>query len=80
MTAAGESEHRPIAVAFVQFSGTDALLTEAGPDAVAAALDECVRNVQHAARKYEVTFLESDINRDGGKSESRGGERYDARR
>jgi predicted ATPase/class 3 adenylate cyclase len=67
LAAAGESEHRPIAVAFVQFSGTDALLTDAGPDAVATALDECVRNVQHAAATYEVTFLESDINRDGGK-------------
>jgi len=67
LAAAGESEHRPIAVAFVQFSGTDALLTEAGPDAVAAALDECVRSVQHAAATYDVTFLESDINRDGGK-------------
>lgn len=67
LAAAGESEHRPIAVAFVQFSGTDALLTQAGPNAVATALDECVRNVQHAAADHEITFLESDINRDGGK-------------
>jgi class 3 adenylate cyclase/tetratricopeptide (TPR) repeat protein len=65
--ASGESEHRPIAVAFVQFSGTDALLREHGPAALAAALDECVRNVQDATRAHEVTFFESDINRDGGK-------------
>jgi class 3 adenylate cyclase/tetratricopeptide (TPR) repeat protein len=67
MAAAGESEHRPIAVAFVQFSGTDALMRDAGPEALATALDECVRNVQDATRTHEVTFFESDINRDGGK-------------
>jgi class 3 adenylate cyclase/tetratricopeptide (TPR) repeat protein len=65
--ASGESEHRPIAVAFVQFSGTDALLNSSGPEALAAALDECVRNVQQAVGAHEVTFFESDINRDGGK-------------
>lgn len=65
--ASGESEHRPIAVAFVQFSGTDTLMREAGPEALAAALDDCVRNVQHATQTHEVTFFESDINRDGGK-------------
>lgn len=67
LLAPGESEHRRIAVAFVQFSGTDGLLKSAGPDATAAALDECVRNVQHACADHKVTFLESDINRDGGK-------------
>ncbi|MDT4937792.1 MAG: hypothetical protein QOG80_1463, partial [Pseudonocardiales bacterium] len=67
MASSGESEHRPIAVAFVQFSGTDALLRERGPAALAAALDECVRNVQHATSPLDVTFFESDINRDGGK-------------
>jgi class 3 adenylate cyclase/tetratricopeptide (TPR) repeat protein len=65
--AHGESEHRPISVAFVRFSGTDELLRIAGPDATAAALDDCIRNVQHAAAEHEVTFLESDIDRDGGK-------------
>ena len=60
-------EHRTIAVAFVQFSGTDALLAEAGPAETAAALDECIRNVTHAAAAHGVTFFESDINVDGGK-------------
>jgi predicted ATPase/class 3 adenylate cyclase len=67
LLAPGASEHRRIAVAFVQFSGTDGLLKSAGPDATAAALDECVRNIQHACADHDVTFLESDINRDGGK-------------
>ena len=65
--ASGESEHRPIAVAFVQFSGTDAVLLDGGPPALADALDECVRNVQRATSAFGVTFFESDINRDGGK-------------
>ncbi len=63
----GGPEHRQIAVAFVQFSGTDALLAEQGPDALAEALDECVRTVQDATTAHGVTFFESDINRDGGK-------------
>jgi predicted ATPase/class 3 adenylate cyclase len=64
---AGESEHRPITVAFIQFSGVDVLLNRAGPDAVTSALEECIRNVQHVAADYAVTFLESDIDRDGGR-------------
>jgi len=62
-----EPEHRTIAVAFVQFSGTDAMLTHEGPVAVAEALDDVVRNVQGACAEHEVTFFETDINRDGGK-------------
>ncbi|HET6168123.1 MAG TPA: adenylate/guanylate cyclase domain-containing protein [Marmoricola sp.] len=62
-----EPEHRLITVAFVQFSGTDDLLREEGPVALAAALDDVVRNVQHACADHDVTFFESDINRDGGK-------------
>ncbi len=67
LQAAGDAEHRQIAVAFVQFSGTDALLADQGPGALAAALDEAMRNVQEATSHHEVTFFETDINRDGGK-------------
>ena len=67
LDAAGESEHRTVAVAFVQFSGTDALV-DTDPDHTAVeALDECLRIVQAACATHGVTFLESDINRDGGK-------------
>ena len=67
LAEAGEAEHRFIGVAFIQFSGTDALLAEHGPQAVAAALDALVRGAQLACAAHGVTFLESDINRDGGK-------------
>ncbi len=67
MAGGGEPEHRTIAVAFVQFSGTDDLLATDGPDALAAALDQCIRNVQEATERHGVTFFETDINRDGGK-------------
>jgi len=67
LAGGGEPEHRRIAVAFVQFSGTDDLLAQAGPAELAEALDECVRNVQEAAHRHGVTFFETDINRDGGK-------------
>ncbi|HET6625967.1 MAG TPA: AAA family ATPase, partial [Nocardioidaceae bacterium] len=63
----GEPEHRAIAVAFVAFSGTDELLTTRTPAAAAAVLDECIRNVSDAVAEYDVTFFESDINKDGGK-------------
>lgn len=59
------SEHRKVAVAFVRFSGTDDLLACEGSKRLLAALDECVRLVQHAANRHGVTFLESDIDADG---------------
>lgn len=67
LAGAVQPEHRTIAVAFVQFSGTDALMAADGPAALAQALDDVVRNVQGACAEYDVTFFESDINRDGGK-------------
>ncbi|MGH3130706.1 MAG: adenylate/guanylate cyclase domain-containing protein, partial [Gaiellaceae bacterium] len=66
--AAGvEPEHRQAAVAFLRFSGVDDLLARAGVDGAARAVDELVRTVQSAAAEHEVTFLESDIDRDGGR-------------
>ncbi len=52
---------------FLQFTGTDRLLERSGADAVAAALDELVRSVQEACETHGVTFLATDIDRDGGK-------------
>ncbi len=62
-----EGEHRHAAIAFVRFAGTDEIIGTEGPDAAADALDALVRAVQIAADEHRVTFLESDIDRDGGR-------------
>jgi class 3 adenylate cyclase/tetratricopeptide (TPR) repeat protein len=62
-----EAEHRTIAVAFVEFSGTDKLLEREGSEAVADALDECIRTVQHATDRHQVALFETDVSGDGGK-------------
>ena len=62
-----DPEHRDIAVGFVKFTGTDRLAVEEGPEAVAAALDEVIRNVSSAADEFGVTFFETDLDADGGK-------------
>jgi class 3 adenylate cyclase/tetratricopeptide (TPR) repeat protein len=67
LTAAREPEHRRIGVAFVEFAGTDDLLRIAGGDGVAQALHDCIRVVQGAAERHQVTFHETDIASNGGK-------------
>ncbi|HEY9377719.1 MAG TPA: adenylate/guanylate cyclase domain-containing protein, partial [Jiangellaceae bacterium] len=62
-----EPEHRTVAVAFLRFDGTDALLAADGPDALTAAIDELVRNVQHVTAAHDVSFHETDVDADGGK-------------
>jgi class 3 adenylate cyclase len=63
----GDSEHRNATIAFIHFDGTDELIAREGPAAVERALDELVRHVQEAAAAHEVTFLSTDIDKDGGK-------------
>jgi len=60
-------EHRQATVAFLQFSGVEALLAESGADALAKALDELVCAAQEAAERHDVCFLSTDIDADGGK-------------
>jgi class 3 adenylate cyclase/tetratricopeptide (TPR) repeat protein len=62
-----EGEHRNAAVAFLRFRGIDAFLATDGPEAVADALDRLVQSIQSASDQHEVTFLESDIDKDGGR-------------
>jgi class 3 adenylate cyclase/tetratricopeptide (TPR) repeat protein len=62
-----EGEHRHASIAFVRFSGTDEIIATDGPEAAADTLDALVRAVQAAADEHRVTFLESDIDRDGGR-------------
>jgi class 3 adenylate cyclase/tetratricopeptide (TPR) repeat protein len=61
----GEPEHRPVAAAFVELTGTDELIESEGPAVTAAALHERVVAVQEATERYEVTFFETDISADG---------------
>ncbi len=65
--SAHESEHRRVAVAFVEYSGTDKLLADRGPQATAAALHELISLAQEACSRSDVTFFETDISQDGGK-------------
>jgi class 3 adenylate cyclase len=60
-----EPEHRHVAVAFVKWSGTDALFAAEGPEAIAARLAELAAVVGDAAARYGVTWLESDVHVDG---------------
>jgi class 3 adenylate cyclase/tetratricopeptide (TPR) repeat protein len=67
LSGATEPEHRNATVAFVHFDGTDELVETHGVDVVAAGLHELVACVQRAAEDNGVTFLGTDIDRDGGK-------------
>ncbi|MHB8465010.1 MAG: adenylate/guanylate cyclase domain-containing protein [Acidimicrobiales bacterium] len=62
-----ESEHRSVTTAFIHFDGVDGLISSAGPDAAADALQDLVATVQEAADGQGVTFLATDVDRDGGK-------------
>jgi len=60
------SEHRSVTVGFLKFSGLDGLLAS-GQQVAADALDEMVSRVQTHAEACGVTFLGSDVDKDGGK-------------
>jgi class 3 adenylate cyclase/tetratricopeptide (TPR) repeat protein len=62
-----DSEHRQVAVGFVEFCGVDDLLEAEGQDALAAALHDLVVHLQRACIARGVTFWETDIGENGGK-------------
>ncbi len=62
-----EPEHRTVAVAFVRFVGTDAVLAADGAEALVKAVDEVLRNVQEATAAHDVSLLDTDVDVDGGK-------------
>jgi class 3 adenylate cyclase/tetratricopeptide (TPR) repeat protein len=64
---AGEAEHRQVTAAFVKFTGVEALLTKDGPAAVSEALAGLGEAVAGVTSELGVTWLESDIDVDGGK-------------
>jgi class 3 adenylate cyclase/predicted ATPase len=65
--AVTESEHRTVSVAFVQFTGCDAVLAQHGPAAVVEHLDRLVDATTELARRHRVTVVCVDAGPDGGK-------------
>src|SRR5207253_8784342 len=62
-----EPEHRQVTAAFVKFSGSDGVIETEGPDALRERLDALGRVTGDAAAEFGLTWLESDIDLDGGK-------------
>jgi class 3 adenylate cyclase/tetratricopeptide (TPR) repeat protein len=62
-----EGEHRHAAIAFVRYSGTDEIIAVEGPAAAAEAIEVLAAAVERACDDHGVTFLESDVDRDGGR-------------
>jgi len=61
LSGARDPEHRPVTVAFIEVSGTDRMLAEAGSGALVLALGDLVSAVQRAALQHQVSCHESDI-------------------
>ena len=62
-----ESEHRQVAVAFLEFKGVDGALASQGEEEVAGQLDGMLSMIQESCSTHGVTFWETDIAEDGGK-------------
>src|SRR3954453_239111 len=62
-----EGEHRHAAVAFTRYAATDEVVATEGAAAAAEALEVLMERIQAAADEYQVTVLESDVDRDGGR-------------
>lgn len=62
-----EPEHRQVSIAFVHFDDVDRVVADDGAEAAAEALEELVGRIQEVADEQGVTFLATDIDRDGGK-------------
>ncbi|MFL5737512.1 MAG: tetratricopeptide repeat protein, partial [Actinomycetota bacterium] len=62
-----DPEHRRATVAFIHFDETDGYIAHHGMEALAGALHELVSETQAAVEEQGITFLGSDIDKDGGK-------------
>src|SRR5208283_3845020 len=62
-----QAEHRQATVAFVEFSGVDALSLCQGAEAVTASLGHLVCTAEASAERYGASFHGTDIGPDGGK-------------
>jgi class 3 adenylate cyclase/tetratricopeptide (TPR) repeat protein len=62
-----DPEHKTATIGFARFSGTDALLKSAGPQAAATALHETISVFEDALIAEGVSLLATDLDSDGGK-------------
>ena len=62
-----QPEHRVVTTAFLRFEGVDELIAQEGLEAAADAIEDLVAHAQAAADEFEVCFLQSDVDADGGK-------------
>ena len=62
-----DPEHRLSCIAFIRFSGTDALLAGPGPDVLAESLHRTVSLAEEALEPEGVSLLATDLDSDGGK-------------
>src|SRR6185436_4064404 len=60
-------EHRLVSIAFIHFDEIDEMIREEGLDVVAERLHRLVVCAQQACEAHEVTFLATDVERDGGR-------------
>jgi class 3 adenylate cyclase/tetratricopeptide (TPR) repeat protein len=67
LAGADDPQHRHVVVGFLKFSGVDALFAGEGAAAVAAELDQLIRDAQLATEQHGVFLLGSDVDEDGGK-------------
>ena len=67
LAGGGQPEHRQAVIAFLRFTGFDALLEDGSLDDAAIHLDRLTRVVQEATDAHEVTFMGTDVYGDGGK-------------
>ena len=66
-TTSPTGEHRRVTIGFVKYLGVDRIIEEEGLSVFTDQIEELVGITQAAADAYEVTFLSSDIDVDGGK-------------
>lgn len=68
LLAGGDApEHRLVSIAFLHFDEIDERVEREGLEVVAQQLDELVRNAAAACDRHDVTFLATDVDKDGGK-------------
>ena len=67
LTGHGDPEHRRVSIGFIHYDGLDEMVASRPAEQVADALAALVSAAQAACEAHGVTFLGTDVDRDGGK-------------